>query len=146
MTDMIRLPYMLDFYPLEDEKSTRIHKFFISLKEGRLTTTRCKKCEKDAWQPRAVCPECGSEDLVWIDLPTTGILYAFTSMVLGPPLGMENDVPFVIGLVQLDDSDFRILSRIESAKYEDCSIGMKVRMKVVHLDDGRVWFRFEPIS
>ena len=32
----IKLPYMLDFYPLEDEKNTRISKFFENLKEDHL--------------------------------------------------------------------------------------------------------------
>jgi len=144
MTQMIRLPYMLDFYPLEDEKFTRIHTFFSNLKSGRFTTTKCSGCGKMHWQPRAVCPDCNSENLQWVDLPKTGEVYAFTAMVLGAPLGMEKDMPFVIALVQLDGAEFRILSRIDDIKYEDCRIGMKVRLKVIALDDGRVWYRFEP--
>ncbi|MDH5688576.1 MAG: hypothetical protein OEZ48_12045, partial [Candidatus Bathyarchaeota archaeon] len=45
----IELPQMLDFYPLEDEKDTRISTFFKNLREGRLTTTKCKRCEKVLW-------------------------------------------------------------------------------------------------
>jgi uncharacterized OB-fold protein len=146
MTEMIQLPYVLDFYPLEDEKFTRIHPFFTNLKAGRFTTTKCRDCGKMHWQPRAVCPDCGSESLDWIDLPKTGELYAFTAMILGAPLGMEKDAPFVIALVKLDGADFRILSRIDGVKYEDCKIGMKVRLKIVTRDDGRVFYRFEPID
>ncbi len=130
MTEMIRLPYILDFYPLEDEKFTRIHPFFTNLKAGKLTTTKCKECTTLMWQPRAVCPNCGSEDLDWVELPQTGEVYAFTAMVLGAPLGFEKDVPFVIALVHLDNTDFRILARLDGVKYEDCRIGMKGSLPV----------------
>jgi len=98
------------------------------------------------WQPRVVCPDCNSDQLEYVNLPNTGELYAFTSMVLGAPLGMEKDIPFVMGLIKLDGLDLKILSRIDDVKYEDCVIGMKVKLKIIKLDDGRVWFRFEPIS
>jgi len=144
VTEMIRLPYTLDFYPLQDEKFTRIHQFFTNLKAGRFTTTRCKECRKMHWQPRAVCPDCGSEKLDWVDLPSTGEIHAFTAMVLGPPLGFEKETPFVIALVKLDSLEFKILSRIDGIKYEDCRIGQKVKFKTVTREDGRVFYRFEP--
>ncbi len=146
MSAPIRLPYLLDFYPLEDEKFTRIHQFFTNLKAGQFTTTKCRECEKMHWQPRAVCPDCGSEQLEWVDLPKTGEVHAFTAMLLGAPMGFEKDVPFVIALVKLDGLEFRILSRIDDVKYEDCRIGQKVKFKTVAREDGRVFYRFEPIG
>lgn len=144
MPTTIPLPYMLDFYPLEDEKFTRIHQFFTNLKAGKLTTTKCKNCSTILWQPRVVCSECLSEDLEWIELPKEGELFAYTAMVLGAPLGMEKDVPFVIGIVKLKDIDLKILSRVDDVKYEDCFIGMKVELKLTELEDGRVFYRFKP--
>jgi len=85
--ETIKLPSMLDFYPLEDEKYTRISQFFKNLKERRLTTTKCKRCAQLLWPPRIVCPNCLSDELEWVDLGTEGELYAFTEMMLGAPLG-----------------------------------------------------------
>ncbi|MDI6707591.1 MAG: Zn-ribbon domain-containing OB-fold protein [Candidatus Thermoplasmatota archaeon] len=144
MSATIPLPYMLDFYPLEDEKFTRIHQFFTNLKAGKFTTTRCKKCSTILWQPRVVCSECLSTELEWIELPKEGELFAYTAMVLGAPLGMEKEVPFVIGIVKLDGIDLKILSRIDDVKYEDCEIGMRVELKVIRLEDERVFYRFKP--
>jgi uncharacterized OB-fold protein len=146
MSATIRLPYLLDFYPLQDEKYTRIHQFFTNLKAGRFTTTKCRDCGKMHWQPRAVCPDCGSENLDWVDLPKTGEVHAFTAMLLGAPMGFEKDMPFVIALVKLDGLEFKILSRIDGIKYEDCKIGQKVKFKTVAREDGRVFFRFEPMG
>jgi len=138
----IELPQMLDFYPLEDEKDTRISTFFKNLREGRLTTTKCKRCEKVLWPPRIVCPDCLSDELEWVDLGSEGELYAFTEMRLGAPLGFVEDVPFSIGIVKI--GGLSISARIDDAKYEDLEIGAKVQLKIVELDDGRVFYRFVP--
>jgi hypothetical protein len=138
----IKLPQMLDFYPLEDEKNTKIGLFFQNLREGRLTTTKCKKCGKLLWPPRIVCPECLSEELGWVDLGSEGELYAFTEMRLGAPLGFVEDIPFCIGIVKI--SRLSISARIDDARYEGLKIGDKVQLKIVELDDGRVFYRFVP--
>lgn len=142
--DTVKLPYMLDFYPLEDDKTTRIGQFFKNLREGRLTTTKCKKCGKILWPPRIVCPDCLGDELEWIDLGKKGELYAFTEMKLGAPLGFVDDVPFCTGIVKI--GGLLISSRIDDAKYSDLKIGDRVRLKIVELPDGRVFYRFARIS
>ena len=141
-TEEIKLPQMLDFYPLEDEENTRISLFFKNLGEGRLTTTRCKSCESLLWPPRIVCPECLSDELDWVDLGSEGELYAFTEMRLGAPLGFVEDVPFCIGIVKI--GGLLISARIDDAKYENLNIGGKVQLKIVELKDGRLFYRFVP--
>jgi hypothetical protein len=143
-----RVPYLLDFPPLQQEEHTRIAAFFEHLREGRLTTTRCTRCQDLHWQPRVVCPACLSDQLAWTDLPATGTLYAFTALLKGAPLGMEQDVPFALGVVELaaPGRTLRILSRIDDASFEELSIGQRVQLKVVELPDGRVFYRFTPAA
>ncbi|MGD8505276.1 MAG: Zn-ribbon domain-containing OB-fold protein [Candidatus Bathyarchaeota archaeon] len=136
----IKLPFMLDFYPLEDEKYTKIGKFFENLKEGQLTTTRCERCAKLLWPPRIVCPNCFSDKLEWVDLGEDGELYAFTEMRLGAPLGFAQDVPFCIGIVKI--SDLLISARIDNAKHDELKIGDKLKLKIIELEDGRTFYRF----
>lgn len=137
----IKLPYLLDFYPLEEEKQTRISRFFENLREKQLTTTKCKHCSQLFWPPRIVCPKCLSDDLEWTDLGDEGKLYAFTEVRAGAPLGFVQDVPFCVGMVEI--SGLLITSRIDGAKYDELSIGDKVQLKIVELEDGRVFYRFE---
>jgi hypothetical protein len=142
--EQIKLPLMLDFYPLQDEKYTKISQFFKNLREGRLTTTKCKNCGKLLWPPRIVCPECLSEEFEWVDLGIEGELYGFTEVRLGAPLGFVQDAPFCVGFVRI--GGLLISARIDDAKYEDLKIGDKVGLKVVELEDGRVFYRFTPIE
>jgi uncharacterized OB-fold protein len=138
--EKIGLPFMLDFYPLQDEKHTKISQFFKNLKEGHLTTTKCKKCGKLLWPPRIMCSECLSENLEWVDLGSEGELYAFTEIRLGAPLGFVEDVPFCVGIVRI--GGLLISARIDDASYEELKIGDKVRLKIVELPDNRVFYRF----
>jgi uncharacterized OB-fold protein len=138
--ETIKLPFMLDYYPLEDSKATQISQFFQNLKKGQLTTTKCKKCAQLLWPPRIVCPNCLSNELEWIDLGIEGELYAFTEVRVGAPLGFVQDVPFCVGLVKI--GGLLISSRIDNAKYDQLKIGDKVWLKVVELEDGRVFYRF----
>jgi hypothetical protein len=47
-------------------------------------------------------------------------------------------------MVQLDGTEFKILTRIGNVTYEECSIGMRLKLETYDLEDGRVWFRFVP--
>jgi uncharacterized OB-fold protein len=65
-------------------------------------------------------------------------------MKAGAPLGFAQDVPFCIGMVKI--SGLLISARIDDVKYEDLRIGQKLELKVVELEDGRVFYRFQRIS
>jgi uncharacterized OB-fold protein len=78
--------------------------------------------------------------LEWVDLGIEGELYAFTEVRVGAPLGFVQDVPFCVGLVKI--GGLLISSRIDNAKYDQLKIGDKVWLKVVELEDGRVFYRF----
>lgn len=138
--ETIKLPFMLDFYPLEDAKVTGISQFFSNLREGRLTTTKCKKCGKLLWPPRIMCSNCLSNELEWVDLGKEGELYTFTDMRVGAPLGFVEDVPFCIGIIKI--GGLLISTRIDDAKYDELKIGDRLRLRIVGLSDGRVFFRF----
>jgi uncharacterized OB-fold protein len=140
------LPYLLDFYPLEDAAYTQISPFFDALKEGRFTTSYCKACDRLHFPPRIACDQCTAERLEWRELSKKGKVYAFTAMLLGAPMGMERDVPFVIGVVEVEGTRFKILARIDDARFEDMKIGQAVELKVHKLADGRVFYRYRPTA
>jgi len=142
----IELPRLLDFYELQDEANTEIAEFYDNLRDGRLTTTECRDCGDLQFPPRTVCPECHSDDLAYVELPHEGELFAFSTVRAGAPMGMEDEVPFVTGIVDL--GDVRLSTRIDDAEYDDLEIGDPVELKIVEIDGPvdheRVFYRFEP--
>jgi uncharacterized protein len=135
-------PFLLDFFPLETEKETRLSRFYDRLREGRLSTTRCPKDDLLHWPPRVACPQCHTEELTWVDLPEQGHVYAFSAVLVGAPLGMEADVPFAVGLVDLDGVPLRLFGRIEGKPWNALRIGETVRVEPYDIGDGRSFYRF----
>ena len=148
LPDEIELPRMLDFYELQTPADTKIHEFYRHLRNGELTTTRCTDCGEVHFPPRIVCPECMGDDLEYVGLPERGELFAFSEVRAGASIGMEDELPFVIAIVDL--GDVRLSARIDDARSEDLEIGDPVQLKVVEIDGpadhDRVWYRFEPVE
>ena len=135
-------PFLLDFFPLETPDQTRLSAFYDALRKGRFQTTRCPNDRQLLWPPRVACPRCHTESLEWVDLPTRGTIYAFSALLAGAPLGMEADVPFVVGLIDLDGAPLRLFGRIVGRPWDDFKIGDKVRLETFEIDDGRIFYRF----
>ncbi len=137
-----RRPFLLDLFPLESEKDTRLSRFYARLREGRLSTTRCRRDDLIHWPPRTACPKCHTEELEWIDLPEEGRIYAFSAVLGGAPFGLEEQVPFAVGLVDLEGTPLRIFGRIEGKPWNALRIGERVRVESYDVGDGRVFYRF----
>lgn len=135
-------PFLLDFFPLETMDQTRLTPFFDRLRGGRLSTTRCRRDGTLLWPPRTACPECHTEELDWVDLPERGTIYAFSAVLGGAPLGMEDEVPFAVGLVDLEGSPLRLFGRIEGKPWTELRIGQRVRVEPYDVGDGRFFYRF----
>jgi uncharacterized OB-fold protein len=135
-------PFLLDFYPLEGADQTRLSTFYENLRQGRFTTTRCRRDGAWLWPPRTLCPHCHKEELDWVDLPRRGRIYAFSAVLNGAPLGMEADLPFNVGLVDLDGVPLRLFGRIEGASWQELRVGQPVEVEPIDLSDGRVYYRF----
>lgn len=146
--DEIEMPRLLDFYEQQTPADTRIHEFYERLAAGELSTTECDDCGSVHFPPRIVCPECLGEDLSYVPLPDRGDLFAFSEVRGSAPLGMEDEVPFVVAIVDL--GDVRLSARIEDARCDDLEIGDPVELKVVDVvggaDHERAWYRFVPTT
>lgn len=145
----IELPRLLDFYELQTADQTQIHEFYDNLREGRLTTTRCRDCEAVHYPPRIVCPECTGDHLEYVDLPHVGELFAFSEVRGGLPIGLaEHDVPYVVAVVDL--GPVTLSARVDGAACDDLEIGDPVALKIVEIDgptdEERVFYRFEPLN
>lgn len=140
----VDLPRLLDFYELQDAEHTGIYEFYDNLRDGRFTTTECCDCSALHYPPRIVCPQCTSDDLQYTDLPHKGKLHSFTEVRGTAAIGLANDTPFVVGVVDL--GAVQVSARIDNATYDDLEIGSPVQLKIVEIDgptdQERVFYRF----
>jgi len=150
-----KYPSTMDLYPLEAKEFNRLYQFYENLRGKRFTTTKCQKCGYVAFPPRVVCPECNSEDLEWVDLPTRGKVVYFTEEVAGVPLGFEP--PLIHALIALSDGR-KLVSRIINCTEGQLEEGDEVQFAVfdvppmiiekkgVMTEVPRVFYAFEPVK
>ena len=121
---------ILDMWPLEAQEFTRLYKFYDHLREGRYTTTKCKKCGYIAFPPGVICPKCWSDDLEWVDLPKKAKIEAFTVSKAGVPQGFPE--PLIMASLSFEKgSPIRmILGRIINCPEDKVKQGDEVKLVV----------------
>ena len=145
----------MDMYPMESADFNRIHPFYQNLREGRLTTTRCGDCGAQSFPPRVICPRCLSENLEWVDLPTTGRVLVATEEEVGVPVGFET--PLIHAMIDLGGK-LTLFARVKGCAVGELKEGDHVKLTVFPVDplpvDGkrgavilqeRVFFAFEKV-
>ena len=120
-----------DPFPLEAAEFTKLSAFWDRLGEGRLSTTACAGCGRTAWPPRGFCPECGSDQYQWVDLPDTGTVHAFTVQEAGLPAGFTG--PRVFAIVKV--AEHRLFSVLVDADPARVAVGQRVRLSPIRVAD-----------
>lgn len=121
----------IDPFPLESAGETKLHEFYEHLAAHRLVTTACRECKRLDWPPRGFCPECGSDQFDWADLPHEGILHAFTVQETGVPAGFEK--PLIFGIVKI--GQLRLFSQIVETDPATLAVGEKVQFLPLRVSD-----------
>lgn len=117
--------------------TTKTEKFVDLLKEGKVSGTICKSCGAKFFPPRSDCNVCLSDEMEWFDIPGNGDLITFTQAMFAPA-GFEKDVPYILGVAQFADGA-KVFGRIDkSISKENIKPGMKVKLKVVDLENDRL--------
>jgi uncharacterized OB-fold protein len=110
------------------EPTTLTKPFWDYCKAHELRMQFCTGCSEWIWYPKAWCPSCGKrENIEWRRLSGRGSIYSFTVIrqVIDNSLAFQQDIPFVIGLIELDEGP-RIYSNVTGKAPELVNIGDKV--------------------
>lgn len=84
--------------------------FWDGCSAGELRLQRCRPCGAHYFPPRPFCPTCLSDDVEWQTVSGRGSLHSYVINHRAAP-GFENDVPYAIAVVQLDEGP-RMMSNI----------------------------------
>ena len=104
--------------------------FWDYCKSHELRMQYCLRCSEWIWYPRAWCPNCGKRDKIeWRKLSGNGHVYSFTIIrqVIDNSPAFQNDIPFIIGLVELDEGP-RIYSNVTGVAVDKVAIGDAVTL------------------
>lgn len=75
--------------------------------EQQLMLAQCTQCNASYAPPRAICPKCHSDQMVWAAASGKGTLAAFTVIYTGPTFmveqGFDRKTPYISGIVTLEE-------------------------------------------
>ncbi|MCU1463742.1 MAG: Zn-ribbon OB-fold protein [Acidimicrobiales bacterium] len=117
--------------------------FWDGAATDRLVIPRCRDCATFVWYPRAMCPECHSVDVAWVEVSGGGTIYSFTISHRAAGAWADH-VPYVIAYVELDEGP-RVLTNIVGADLDALRIGDPVT-PVFHAAGATKVLRFTPAS
>src|ERR1700728_4319749 len=76
--------------------------FWEGTRAHKLMFQQCANCSYLRWPPGEVCPECQTIGGEWVAVPTTGFLYSYATYHRALDGRFKNDVPYSVGMIQLD--------------------------------------------
>ncbi|MBN2240209.1 MAG: Zn-ribbon domain-containing OB-fold protein [Dehalococcoidales bacterium] len=94
----------------------KTEEFISFLEQGKVMTTRCKKCGNAIFPPKMDCPDCLDSDTEWFEISNPGVLVTCTVVHYGPS-GFEDEAPYALGIGDFDG--VRIFGRFSKDLEED---------------------------
>ncbi|UCG45594.1 MAG: Zn-ribbon domain-containing OB-fold protein, partial [Candidatus Bathyarchaeota archaeon] len=111
---------------------TKIGDFVKYLKKGKIMATRCSRCGRLYFPPRADCPDDLSSDMTWQQLSGRCKLLTYTTAYFAPT-GFKEDLPYTLALAECDEGVrvFALLSK--DLKEKEIHSGMDLRLAPLQL-------------
>ncbi|MEM4700104.1 MAG: Zn-ribbon domain-containing OB-fold protein [Candidatus Nezhaarchaeales archaeon] len=120
-------------------KESKVSDFVKFLEEGKVAATRCKKCGRLSFPPRADCPDCFASDFEWVPLSGKCKLVTYTVAHFAPT-GFEDDVPYVLAVAECEEG-VKVFTRVsKSVNPSELEVGMELRLVPVKIGEDRYSF------
>ncbi len=101
--------------------------FWNAAREGRLDVPQCGGCGRAYFPPRLLCPHCHEEIGGWLTCEGRGTIYSFTVARRPAHPGFEDEVPYVVALIELDEG-VRMMSNVVTDDPDSVRIGDSVEV------------------
>lgn len=124
--------------------SPEASEFFAGTVRAELRVQRCQPCGLHHHYPRMACPHCGSDDLEWTTASGRGTVHSFTVIRQQGIPPFNEQVPFVVALVDLDEPGARFIAQMPTIAPQEAAIGMRVRATFKSASDEVAFVEFVP--
>ena len=120
---------------------TQVNDFIGYLEQGKLMGTRCKKCGKYFFPPRAQCYESLSNDMEWFEVTGTGKLVSYSTLQYAPT-GFTEELPYTIALV--DYGTYQVFGRVDrSVPESELAVGMTMKATTGKTSNNQLTYMFQ---
>jgi hypothetical protein len=129
--------------PLPDLSDPVSAPFWREAAQGRLSFQRCAVCGYLRWPPAALCPECWSPRAEWEPVSPDGEVWSFGVYERAFSPAFEDDIPYVVALVQLDAGP-RLIGDVVDVAPPEVAVGMRVTAAFAPFADDAALVNFRP--
>lgn len=106
---------------------SKVSDFAVHLKGGRMMGSKCKDCGFQTFPPVADCPQCMSPSFEFVEYNGKGTVYTWTE-IAAAPTGFDDVVPYIIGVVELEEGGRLLCWFGDTIKKDDIKIEMPVQV------------------
>lgn len=124
---------------------TKVADFVKYLEEGKIMATRCIKCGKLYFPPRADCPNDLSTELKWEELSGKCKLVTYTTVNFAPT-GFEKEVPYTIALAEFEEGVKVYATLSKDINENEIHVGMELKLTPVRLPDGKITYELKKLT
>jgi uncharacterized OB-fold protein len=103
--------------------------YFDAAAEGKLMLKKCGDCGEHHHYPRALCPNCFSDRVAWVQAKGTGEIYSYSVTRRGGP------IPYAIAYVTLDEG-VKMMTNIVDVDLDAIRIGQRVKVVFAKTEGG----------
>ena len=121
---------------------TKVADFVKYLEKGKIMATRCGRCGKLYFPPRADCPDDLSSDVTWEELSGKCRLLTFTTVHFAPT-GFEDDLPYSLALAQCEEGVKVFAPFSKDLAESKAHIGMNLRLAPLRLPNDRITYELK---
>ncbi|WP_408958938.1 Zn-ribbon domain-containing OB-fold protein [Natrinema sp. 74] len=113
------------------EVTPETERYWEAAADGRLLLRECQDCGLTYHYPRALCPDCFSDDVAWLEAAGTGEVYSYSvaRSMSGWP---DDDLPLVVAYVELDEGP-RMVTNVDCDP-DEVAVGARVAVRFVDVD------------
>ncbi|UCH69952.1 MAG: Zn-ribbon domain-containing OB-fold protein [Candidatus Bathyarchaeota archaeon] len=120
---------------------TKVADFVKHLEEGKIMATRCRRCGKLYFPPRADCPQDLSTDMTWEKLSGRCKLITYTTAHFAPT-GFQEELPYTLALARCEEGVNVYAGLNKNLKESEIHIGMGLELAPLQLPNGRITYEF----
>lgn len=141
-----------EYLTMKSRTLTLIHEIPISrtrvywegLKNGKVYTTRCKKCGAIYYPPQVDCYRCLASDVEWIQL-SSGELETFTRVYLKPQGFTHYEQDYILAIARVPEG-VKVMGWLEDLDEKTARVGIPLKITAKIMPDGFPVIIFKPAS
>jgi uncharacterized OB-fold protein len=119
--------------------------YWDACKRHKLVLPKCKTCGRFFFYPRALCPNCMSQDLEWVEASGKAKVWTFATHHMGPSKAYKGEPPYVVAMIEIQEG-VMMMTNIVNCKPEDVRIGMDVEVVFDDVTSEVTLPKFKPVS